>query len=1060
MNIILISQGTGKGATTARRILDRFASRYGTDTWMTSITLEGLKSLRSDLVQNASKTMSVGCYKAVGLGGRQLLWVIGSRKDYAIDGQVAIATRKRAKESHLEYRAIKLLARAAGFAHDLGKINAFFQEKIRHPDGAYLPDPARHEYLSIRLLDSIINGDRVVLDKETGFDALKYFKEFSLKLDNNTSLDVVKWIVLTHHATPSGPEDNTIATKNIKPDNHVRLNNQLKPYNPLAQFNPDKAKKLKKTFNEDACFTHYKDAHFSAKFIAKIQAIIQELNQYDIDWRGAAIIARAAMMMADHCVSARKPKLGVPDPVLMANSGARQELTEHLLTVGATAYTFVNRFIHPDLDGCSPDTLDNIGLPSDINSRFHWQNIGADFLSSSKGTATLLFNMAATGTGKTRANMRFLYAMQDEDTPFRVTSVFNLRSLTVQTGKAYRQELGINENDMATVVGDMLTVKLNKDDFLKESMQNMESLHSYLEDDDSLLSDDKDINSQNSLLGEYELDGPVFQKPYWLPDTEKDGARLLAPPILVSTIDYLSAAADFSAMGKNALAMLRVASSDLILDEIDGYDPLALIAVCRLIVLCGLFNRNVVVSSATISEPVANAVQKAFSFGVELRNGMLKTATKERFVFISDTIEPINSSADSFMDSYIAYANAIVSDVQQKPAKRIAKITSIPAMQNNSDAVIRAYGDIINTESKELHSNNHIVLQHSNYGELRVSIGLVRVANVDKCVKLSRCLALKKGMVVTSYHASDWKLRRVMKEMALNSILKRSNEDPSNAKFLSHPEIKRAITESQLEQNPVKDIRFIVVATPVEEVGADHDFDWGIIEPSSAQSIVQTAGRVNRHRLLNIKSPNIAILNKNMKGITSEKNAACFIYPGYELQYSEDYKDHSMNTLLDGYDLAKLHSGLRISDSKTPFAVADDNRITYELENGYGIIFKSIYLWNNDYLKKYNLRNKKGPTSSTQLIIDEAGTLKYYNNKLAPEDRMEYGAQYFETSGADARRTFLCYSRETVAAFAESIDEDIDSALSFTVHTFGSDEKPDTIVFDSEFGAYRKSSNS
>ncbi len=56
-----------------------------------------------------------------------------------------------------------------------------------------------------------------------------------------------------------------------------------------------------------------------------------------------------------------------------------------------------------------------------------------------------------------------------------------------------------------------------------------------------------------------------------------------------------------------------------------------------------------------------------------------------------------------------------------------------------------------------------------------------------------------------------------------------------------------------------------MIATPVEEVGRDHDFDWAIIDASSVQSIVQTAGRVNRHRLEKVQQPNIMIPQWNYR---------------------------------------------------------------------------------------------------------------------------------------------------------------------------------------------------
>ena len=52
-------------------------------------------------------------------------------------------------------------------------------------------------------------------------------------------------------------------------------------------------------------------------------------------------------------------------------------------------------------------------------------------------------------------------------------------------------------------------------------------------------------------------------------------------------------------------------SADLVLDEIDSYDPESLVAVLRLVQWCAFFGRNVICSSATLSRPVAQAVEAA-----------------------------------------------------------------------------------------------------------------------------------------------------------------------------------------------------------------------------------------------------------------------------------------------------------------------------------------------------------------------------------------------------------------------------------------------------------------
>ena len=138
-----------------------------------------------------------------------------------------------------------------------------------------------------------------------------------------------------------------------------------------------------------------------------------------------------------------------------------------------------------------------------------------------------------------------------------------------------------------------------------------------------------------------------------------------------------------------------------------------------------------------------------------------------------------------------------------------------------------------------------------------ISFGLVRVAHIKTAIKLARFLSKyfsgrALDVRIAAYHAQDFLIQRHYKEKRLDFLLTRKN---SNKNIESDPEIKAI-----LDQAKGPDVLFIVVATPVEEVGRDHDFDYAVIEPSSMHSIIQTAGRVNRHRQTPIKQPNIALL--------------------------------------------------------------------------------------------------------------------------------------------------------------------------------------------------------
>jgi CRISPR-associated endonuclease/helicase Cas3 len=64
------------------------------------------------------------------------------------------------------------------------------------------------------------------------------------------------------------------------------------------------------------------------------------------------------------------------------------------------------------------------------------------------------------------------------------------------------------------------------------------------------------------------------------------------------------------------------------------------------------------------------------------------------------------------------------------------------------------------------------------------------------------------------------------------------------------------------------------------EVGRDHDYDWAIAEPSSLRSIIQLAGRIQRHRQAPTSVANLVVLNQNIRALKGEQVAYC--NPGFE----------------------------------------------------------------------------------------------------------------------------------------------------------------------------------
>lgn len=104
-------------------------------------------------------------------------------------------------------------------------------------------------------------------------------------------------------------------------------------------------------------------------------------------------------------------------------------------------------------------------------------------------------------------------------------------------------------------------------------------------------------------------------------------------------------------------------SSDLVLDEIDGYEPEAMVAVLRLVQLAALFRRNVICSSATLSLPVATAIERAFRSGVDMLN-RLESHKKEGQLSVGFIRAMIDDELPPQTD-YIEGENAGFSQVYQ-----------------------------------------------------------------------------------------------------------------------------------------------------------------------------------------------------------------------------------------------------------------------------------------------------------------------------------------------------------------------------------------------------------
>lgn len=895
------------------------------------------------------------------------------------------------KNQPFYYPFVKSIASLSGYMHDFGKANELFQAKIRGIGDTV--DIVRHEFLSFYIVLKLLEFYEQDIDnKELAeisfinqkkwnriFSDLKMLKNgdehfiasqinatlqvnndyyyFNMNKQSNPVFHCILFSVLTHHVIPSGLYP--YGTKDL--DTELANTLQFCNTNRIDSMIKEDLKKLKKniTLHE----TYYLDSHLAQCINNGVNLIYlesQELTQQTIHdkelfFKSFSIISRILLVMSDHYVSSQKKREWIIDKrasnykFTYANTNRdhlnpsvtptfNQTLDEHLFEVGNTTTAFLDSFINiqENLPVLPPDTMKTIMTPSS-HSDFSWQDTAVDFIKKNKKTEpVLILNMGTTGSGKTRMNVKALGALNDNS--LRITSVFNLKSLTLQTGNAYRKQLGLNEQDISVLIGD-------------KNYLNIQNINASA--DELLMDNDSPSTEQEYLLaGKFDTKKHWTNRPQFIQDKEKNGyniANFIGVPVLVSTIDFCISAGDLSQGTNHINAFLRVMNSDLIIDEIDSYEPEMLESVLRLITMSAMNRRNIIISSATLSEHYITMLKSAFDHGIALGNQLHNSNHTGQIFCISNLVESKEiKQKDDFKD-YIQ-ALCIKFSVNQE------KMATILPLANHSDnqkipPVFKAI--------KELHFDNH----QEAYGK-KFSFGLIRVGQIKNAIKFAQKFehtdfSDKKyelygdqiEVKFLTYHSNLLNSQRFITEAFLDDVLNK-NKDFDNSFALD------IVAKSQ-----AKHIIFIIIATPVEEIGRDHDFDWQIIEPSSIQSIIQTAGRANRHRKNRKDKPNIYILQYNLAYYCRVNNSypVYFTKPGLET-INHRY-DQNIERLLPWSDnnILYITSQLRY---ESKFATLDDKSISLALKDlEYQFTNSQTKHWFRDeYYKSYPLRKNDGQT--------------------------------------------------------------------------------------------------
>jgi len=399
--------------------------------------------------------------------------------------------------------------------------------------------------------------------------------------------------------------------------------------------------------------------------------------------------------------------------------------------------------------------------------------------------------------------------------------------------------------------------------------------------------------------------------------------KFLYAPVLACTIDHIMTATETKRGGRYILPSLRLMSSDLVIDEIDDFTGSDLIAIGRLIHLAGMLGRKVMISSATIPPDLAEGYFNAYKKGWQLHSQSRDANNDITCIWIDEfktdlhTINSTQSDAaiESYQSHHAKFIEKRVANLMKQPAKRKANIVEcydeMEELEFDEEKTKQAhYFNTIQNAAIKLHHQHHTVDDKTG---IAVSFGVVRVANISPCVALTKYLLQADypediEVKTMAYHSQQILLLRHEQEKHLDSVLKRKEKPAEQPVAFTN-----SIIRGHLDKSTSQNILFILVATPVEEVGRDHDFDWAVVEPSSYRSIVQLAGRVKRHRVGEVDSPNISLMQYNWKAFSDADRAGekYFNRPGYEEKLM--LATHDLKQLLDEGAIAnRLDATVRI----------------------------------------------------------------------------------------------------------------------------------------------------
>ena len=912
-----------------------------------------------------------------------------------------------------EYNRLSLaLLEVSCILHDVGKANVHFQNKLLL-NGAH-GDYYRHEYIShlffVCMLQSAIRELKKSSVQPTEHEIINILSDYTTLQTILTSIDgtmgelssqlhhdfyrndinvviplmtksmeqknpllfSISFLILSHHRLPW--MDHTF--KKLTPHEKTLINIRC------SDIKDDNLKIIdSRMFNNRAVVKRLANAF-------KIMGELHSNINHDTLLKHISMMHRTSMVLGDHYASSQSMVSKIQSGLTFAKSQLDDNgnkvygdtLLTHTMKVTTHARKFFN-VLTDDFHGKMPTIrINHPGITRQVRdkqSQFYWQTNSTKKINSyvSKGIRDNGFfgiNLAGTGTGKTRANVKLIRALSPNQ-QMRFTLAVGLRTLTLQTNTEYKDELGLsNDDDVGMIMGSPLT----------KCLYDLDNTH-----DGSIIENDEygDFNFN------FKNDDKFIDKNLGSILSEKDKI-LIHNPIIVCTTDQIIGMARMN-RSRFISSSLRLMSSDLILDEIDSYTNTDIVALGLLIYRTGMSGRKVIISSATINPVIAKQLFEAYSNGYKVycdTNNKPYTLFSGWFSenYTANQIVDIdpNDPLTHFNNKHDTFAQNIITIINKKAPKRRGEIL------NTTFAKDDEFFDIITRRCKLRHKQHHTTIDGIN-----ISVGLVKFNAIRSAFKFSKYLLDEQHIIpnvkVVCYHSRHLHFVLNTLEKELNGILKRKK----SGDFENNHLIKRIVHEAKVAN--IQDIQIIISSTSIEEVGRDHDFDYAVTELTTYKSLVQLAGRVLRHRDIYPDEPNIDILSKNLANHKNDNVCDFDTMNDYIVSHMAG-GDRSNQKSLEGFwHSTKCYSVLDINDDNS--IIINDTIFDKDILNNINASYCiSETDTNSSLLHHYDTASYNAllSTGSSNIIVDKLSLSNYVNDPFMSMSLLYHKKNPFRSS--------------------------------------------------------------